>query len=93
MRSAHSLTRFRYWTSEFERFYNPETGFDIDGAWIDMNEPTSVRHLWLSFAVPHIWWFCFLGSSAFTLATIPSPRQLRTVSLLPAPHRRPTLAL
>src|SRR6266702_3345065 len=33
----------RFWTSEFESFYNPKTGFDIDGAWIDMNEPASVR--------------------------------------------------
>lgn len=24
-------------------FYDPETGLDIDGAWIDMNEPSSVR--------------------------------------------------
>ncbi|KAF8496801.1 alpha-glucosidase [Russula emetica] len=30
-----------YWTGEFQRFYNPETGFDIDGVWIDMNEPSS----------------------------------------------------
>ncbi|KAF8191583.1 alpha-glucosidase [Mycena galopus ATCC 62051] len=30
-----------YWTNEFELFYNPETGLDIDGAWIDMNEPSS----------------------------------------------------
>jgi hypothetical protein len=33
----------RFWTGEFHRFYNPETGFDIDGVWIDMNEPSSVR--------------------------------------------------
>lgn len=27
-------------------FYSPETGLDIDGAWIDMNEPSSVsQHL------------------------------------------------
>ncbi|KAH7924680.1 glycoside hydrolase family 31 protein [Leucogyrophana mollusca] len=30
-----------YWTNEFEMFYSPETGLDIDGAWIDMNEPSS----------------------------------------------------
>ncbi|TFK45940.1 alpha-glucosidase [Heliocybe sulcata] len=30
-----------YWTSEFASFYSPETGIDIDGAWIDMNEPSS----------------------------------------------------
>jgi len=26
-----------YWTDEFERFFNPKTGVDIDGSWIDMN--------------------------------------------------------
>ncbi|KAI9433845.1 glycoside hydrolase family 31 protein [Lactarius indigo] len=31
----------RFWTEEFESFYDPKTGFDIDGAWIDMNEPAS----------------------------------------------------
>ncbi|EIM82359.1 alpha-glucosidase [Stereum hirsutum FP-91666 SS1] len=30
-----------YWTNEFAMFYNPDTGLDIDGAWIDMNEPSS----------------------------------------------------
>ena len=33
---------FRYWTSEFAKFFNPVSGFDIDGAWIDMNDPSSV---------------------------------------------------
>ena len=32
----------RYWTSEFANFFNPSTGIDIDGSWIDMNEPSSV---------------------------------------------------
>lgn len=27
----------QYWNSEFETFFNPETGIDIDGLWIDMN--------------------------------------------------------
>ena len=31
-----------YWSNEFELFYNPDTGVDIDGSWIDMNEPSSV---------------------------------------------------
>lgn len=31
-----------YWNDEFERFYNPENGVDIDGSWIDMNEPANV---------------------------------------------------
>ncbi|KAG8785669.1 hypothetical protein FRC12_017286 [Ceratobasidium sp. 428] len=30
-----------YWTNELKTFFNPETGIDIDGAWIDMNEPAS----------------------------------------------------
>ncbi|KAJ6630222.1 glycoside hydrolase family 31 protein [Mycena sp. CBHHK59/15] len=30
-----------YWSNEFELFYNASTGLDIDGAWIDMNEPSS----------------------------------------------------
>ncbi|KAH9842419.1 alpha-glucosidase [Rhodofomes roseus] len=30
-----------FWTNEFQLFYNPEYGIDIDGAWIDMNEPSS----------------------------------------------------
>ncbi|KAF8545189.1 hypothetical protein BDD12DRAFT_812334 [Trichophaea hybrida] len=30
-----------YWTNEFERFFDPKTGVDIDGSWIDMNEPAS----------------------------------------------------
>ncbi|EKM56094.1 glycoside hydrolase family 31 protein [Phanerochaete carnosa HHB-10118-sp] len=30
-----------YWTNEFQLFYDPQSGLDIDGAWIDMNEPSS----------------------------------------------------
>ncbi|CDO71936.1 Glycoside Hydrolase Family 31 protein [Trametes cinnabarina] len=30
-----------YWNNEFAMFYSPESGLDIDGAWIDMNEPSS----------------------------------------------------
>lgn len=30
-----------FWSTEFEKFFNPETGVDIDGLWIDMNEPTN----------------------------------------------------
>ncbi|KAI0648521.1 alpha-glucosidase [Trametes meyenii] len=30
-----------YWTNEFKLFYDPEHGLAIDGAWIDMNEPSS----------------------------------------------------
>lgn len=36
----------RYWNNEFELFYNPKTGVDIDGAWIDMNDPASVSSLY-----------------------------------------------
>ncbi|KAF4125997.1 alpha-glucosidase [Geosmithia morbida] len=30
-----------YWNNEFALFFDPETGVDIDGLWIDMNEPSS----------------------------------------------------
>ena len=28
----------KWWTSEIQKFFDPETGVDIDGAWNDMNE-------------------------------------------------------
>ncbi|EPS25467.1 putative alpha-glucosidase [Penicillium oxalicum 114-2] len=31
-------TTQEWWDGEFERFFNPSTGVDIDGLWIDMNE-------------------------------------------------------
>ncbi|KAF8814168.1 hypothetical protein BYT27DRAFT_7130231 [Phlegmacium glaucopus] len=34
-----------YWTSEYANFFNPDTGIDIDGSWIDMNEPSSFCNL------------------------------------------------
>ena len=30
-----------FWNNEFKLFFNPTDGVDIDGAWIDMNEPAS----------------------------------------------------
>ncbi|KAJ5764877.1 Glycoside hydrolase family 31 [Penicillium odoratum] len=30
-----------YWNEEFERFFNPQDGVDIDGLWIDMNEASN----------------------------------------------------
>ncbi|KAI0738055.1 alpha-glucosidase [Daedaleopsis nitida] len=30
-----------YWTNEFRLFFDPDTGLDVDGSWIDLNEPTS----------------------------------------------------
>lgn len=30
-----------FWNNEFKRFFNPADGIDVDGAWIDMNEPAS----------------------------------------------------
>lgn len=37
----------RFWTDEFQRFYDPVAGLDIDGAWIDMNEPTNVSRCFM----------------------------------------------
>ncbi|KXN86234.1 putative alpha/beta-glucosidase agdC [Leucoagaricus sp. SymC.cos] len=34
-----------YWDNEFLDFYDPETGVDIDGVWIYMNEPTNFCNL------------------------------------------------
>jgi alpha-glucosidase len=31
----------QWWTQEFERFFNNETGFDVSGIWLDMNEPAN----------------------------------------------------
>lgn len=31
----------KYWNNEFAQFFNKDTGVDIDGLWIDMNEPSS----------------------------------------------------
>ena len=85
--------RSRYWTGEFQGFYNPATGFDIDGAWIDMNEPASVRRTRFLFRRPHTCIHLCRISSAYTLAMIPSPRPSRTTSLPPVPPRRLTLTL
>ncbi|KZS89844.1 alpha-glucosidase [Sistotremastrum niveocremeum HHB9708] len=30
-----------FWNNEFKLFFDPATGIDIDGVWIDMNEPAS----------------------------------------------------
>jgi alpha-glucosidase len=30
-----------YWDDEFEKFFNADSGVDIDALWIDMNEPSS----------------------------------------------------
>jgi alpha-glucosidase len=29
-----------FWNNEFQIFFNPKDGIDIDGVWVDMNEPT-----------------------------------------------------
>ncbi|KAK4244606.1 glycoside hydrolase [Corynascus novoguineensis] len=30
-----------YWNNEFDQFFSKDTGVDIDGLWIDMNEPSN----------------------------------------------------
>lgn len=30
-----------YWNGEFNKFFDSDTGFDIDGLWIDMNEASN----------------------------------------------------
>lgn len=30
-----------WWTAEFARFFGPESGFDVSGIWLDMNEPAN----------------------------------------------------
>jgi alpha-glucosidase len=42
-----------YWDNEFKIMFDPKTGVDIDGAWIDMNEPASVS------GCPDFTWTCF----------------------------------
>lgn len=32
----------QYWSNEFALFYSADEGLDIDGAWIDMNDPVNV---------------------------------------------------
>lgn len=36
----HTSTQ-SYWNNEFSTFFSPENGVDIDGLWIDMNEPSN----------------------------------------------------
>ncbi|KAL1754882.1 glycoside hydrolase family 31 protein [Schizophyllum commune] len=40
-----------YWTHMYTTFYNKDTGLDIDGAWIDMNEPASFFDLTLNTSI------------------------------------------
>jgi alpha-glucosidase len=30
-----------FWDQQFHKFFNPKTGVDVDGIWIDMNEPSN----------------------------------------------------
>uniref|UniRef100_D8PUM4 beta-glucosidase n=1 Tax=Schizophyllum commune (strain H4-8 / FGSC 9210) TaxID=578458 RepID=D8PUM4_SCHCM len=37
----HDKTQ-EYWSLMYANFFNPDTGIDADGSWIDMNEPSNV---------------------------------------------------
>ncbi|KAM0433413.1 hypothetical protein ACHAPT_004291 [Fusarium lateritium] len=37
----HSKEGHDWWVDEMDRFFNPETGIDIDGVWNDMNEASN----------------------------------------------------
>jgi alpha-glucosidase len=58
-----NLNSSSFWTEEFNLFYNPESGIDIDGAWIDMNEPSNVSlnlHAQVSKFLTFYYQFCTL---------------------------------
>jgi hypothetical protein len=61
----------RYWNNEFQLFYNPTNGIDIDGAWIDMNEPASVCVIFSSALLLHFLTPFLLNSFAILHARIP----------------------
>ena len=68
-----------YWNKEFDLFYNAKTGVDIDGVWIDMNEPASVSAIISSIET------CMIShtlSSVRTLVTIPLNKLGNKPSLL-----------
>lgn len=74
-----------YWSKEFELFYSPSSGLDIDGAWIDMNEPSSVNSTSLHASFHDSTRLC---SSATSHAQTPSSKHATRHSLLP--ERRPS---
>jgi hypothetical protein len=71
----------RFWNNEFLDFYSPDTGIDIDGAWIDMNEPSNVSvadHSYLWLRSDHSF---FCNSSAICPATIHFNKRLNRTFL------------
>lgn len=52
-----------WWNSEFDRFFNKESGVNVDGIWLDMNEPaTFMPYLSVSFGVLE---FCVISVPKF----------------------------
>jgi len=64
----------RYWSNEFALFYDPDNGVDIDGVWIDMNEPASVSFDFPMFPGIFILKLLHSASSVLILAMIHSHR-------------------
>jgi hypothetical protein len=78
-----------YWTNEVAMFFDPLNGLDIDGAWIDMNEPASVCIPLPSRSQKY---FNIVTSFASTLAMIHliKPHSSISLQILPPLHLTPT---